>query len=172
MAQPNSGELRAGSLAWPSPAAGRTRPAPNLGRRRDRRFGLARSGTPCRQRRLPPPCKGGHGEDEPARARDVRLTAFRRTVDRRNRPDRGHRHQRRQAAHIPCGSKAAPRAQASLERSVKHLNDDDLVLHYYGEGGPDMVAVERHLQSCAQCTDAYDTLTRTLTVVTPPETAP
>src|SRR5215831_53962 len=170
MAQPNPGEQRAGSPAWPSPAAGRARPASNLGRRRHRRFRLARSRTPSRQRRLPPPRKGGHGGDEPARARDVRLAAFRRTVDRRNRPDRGHRQQRRQAAHIPCGPKAAPRTQASLERSVSHLNDDDLVLHYYGEDGPEIVAVERHLQSCAQCTDAYAALMRTLNVVTPPET--
>jgi succinate dehydrogenase/fumarate reductase cytochrome b subunit len=53
---------------------------------------------------------------------------------------------------------------------VRHLNEDDLVLHYYGEDGPKMVAVEHHLQSCAQCTDAYAALTRTLNVVTPPET--
>jgi succinate dehydrogenase/fumarate reductase cytochrome b subunit len=53
---------------------------------------------------------------------------------------------------------------------VKHLNEDDLILHYYAEDGPEMVAVERHLQSCAQCTDAYNALTRTLNVVTPPET--
>jgi succinate dehydrogenase/fumarate reductase cytochrome b subunit len=52
---------------------------------------------------------------------------------------------------------------------LRHLNEDDLILHYYGEDGPETVAVERHLQSCAQCTDAYDALTRTLTVVTPPE---
>jgi len=53
---------------------------------------------------------------------------------------------------------------------VRHLNEDDLILHYYGEDGPEMVAVERHLQSCAQCTNAYDVLTRTLNVVTAPET--
>ena len=55
---------------------------------------------------------------------------------------------------------------------MRHLNDDDLVLHYYGEDGPEMVAVERHLRSCAQCMEAYNALTRTLNVVTPPETAP
>ena len=52
---------------------------------------------------------------------------------------------------------------------MRHLSEDDLVLHYYGEDGPEIVAVERHLQSCAQCTDAYAALTRTLNVVTPPE---
>ncbi|HEY7189160.1 MAG TPA: hypothetical protein VH436_21530 [Vicinamibacterales bacterium] len=52
---------------------------------------------------------------------------------------------------------------------MTHLNDDDLVLHYYGEDGPRLVDVERHLQSCARCARAYEGLTRTLDAVTPPE---
>jgi succinate dehydrogenase/fumarate reductase cytochrome b subunit len=56
-----------------------------------------------------------------------------------------------------------------LEQSVKHLNDDDLVLHYFGEDGPEMLAVESHLQSCGQCAREYAALTRTLSMVTPPE---
>lgn len=52
---------------------------------------------------------------------------------------------------------------------MSHLTDDDLVLHYYGEDGPRLVATERHLRSCAQCAGAYDTLARTLRAVTPPE---
>jgi succinate dehydrogenase/fumarate reductase cytochrome b subunit len=52
---------------------------------------------------------------------------------------------------------------------VRHLNDDDLVLHYFGEDGPEMLAVESHLQSCARCAREYEALTRTLSVVTPPE---
>jgi succinate dehydrogenase/fumarate reductase cytochrome b subunit len=52
---------------------------------------------------------------------------------------------------------------------VSHLNDDDLVLHYYGEDGSRIVAVERHLRSCAQCAGAYERLARTLNAVTPPE---
>jgi len=52
---------------------------------------------------------------------------------------------------------------------VNHLSDDDLVLHYYGEDAPDMVAAERHLKSCAQCARAYETLARSLDAVTPPE---
>jgi succinate dehydrogenase/fumarate reductase cytochrome b subunit len=52
---------------------------------------------------------------------------------------------------------------------VRHLNEDDLVLHYFGEDGPAMLAVESHLQSCAQCSREYEVLTRTLSVVTPPE---
>jgi succinate dehydrogenase/fumarate reductase cytochrome b subunit len=52
---------------------------------------------------------------------------------------------------------------------VSHLTDDDLVLHYYGEDGPGVVAAERHLQSCARCAQAYNALARTLNAVTPPE---
>jgi succinate dehydrogenase/fumarate reductase cytochrome b subunit len=52
---------------------------------------------------------------------------------------------------------------------VRHLTDDDLVVHYFGEDGPEMVAVESHLQSCAQCARDYQALTRTLSVVTPPD---
>ena len=54
---------------------------------------------------------------------------------------------------------------------MNHLNDDELVLHYYGEGGPRIVVVERHLGGCAQCARAYDALVRTLNAVTPPEYA-
>lgn len=52
---------------------------------------------------------------------------------------------------------------------MSHLRDDDLVLHYYGEDGPRLVEVERHLQTCAECAIAYQALTRTLSAVTPPE---
>lgn len=52
---------------------------------------------------------------------------------------------------------------------MSHLSDDDLVLHYYGEDGPRIVAAERHLRSCAQCARAYAGLARTLDAVTPPE---
>jgi succinate dehydrogenase/fumarate reductase cytochrome b subunit len=52
---------------------------------------------------------------------------------------------------------------------VSHLRDDDLVLLYYDEDGPRLVAAGRHLQSCAQCARAYEALARTLTAVTPPE---
>jgi succinate dehydrogenase/fumarate reductase cytochrome b subunit len=52
---------------------------------------------------------------------------------------------------------------------VNHLSDDELVLHYYGEDGSQIVAVERHLKACAQCTHAYEALARSLDAVTPPE---
>jgi len=50
---------------------------------------------------------------------------------------------------------------------VSHLGDEELVLHYYGEDGPGLVAVERHLRTCAQCARAYEALARTLNAVTP-----
>lgn len=52
---------------------------------------------------------------------------------------------------------------------MSHLSDDQLVLHYYGEDGPRIVAVESHLRSCPRCTSAYEALARTLAAVTPPE---
>jgi succinate dehydrogenase/fumarate reductase cytochrome b subunit len=52
---------------------------------------------------------------------------------------------------------------------VTHPSDEQLVLHYYGEDGVDLVTTERHLRECAQCADAYGALVRTLDAVTPPE---
>lgn len=52
---------------------------------------------------------------------------------------------------------------------MSHLSDDDLVLHYYGEDGPRLVAGGHHLRSCGQCARAFDELARTLNAVTPPE---
>jgi hypothetical protein len=51
---------------------------------------------------------------------------------------------------------------------VTHLTDDELVLHYYDEDGPDIVRVERHLEVCVDCAGAYERLARTLRAVTPP----
>ena len=52
---------------------------------------------------------------------------------------------------------------------MSHLSDDELVLHYYAEDGPEIVSVERHLRSCDQCTRSFAVLSQTLTAVTPPE---
>lgn len=52
---------------------------------------------------------------------------------------------------------------------MSHLEDDDLVLHYYGEDGPRLVVVERHLRSCGRCAGAFDDLAQTLNAVRPPE---
>ena len=56
-----------------------------------------------------------------------------------------------------------------MEQPVSHLTDDDLVLHYYGEGGPEMVTAARHLEGCGDCARAYEALARTLGAVKPPE---
>ena len=56
-----------------------------------------------------------------------------------------------------------------MDQPVSHLKDDDLVLHYYGEAGPEMVTTARHLEGCAECARAYEALARTLGAVKPPE---
>ena len=52
---------------------------------------------------------------------------------------------------------------------MNHLTDDELVLHYYDEDGPDLVRAERHLDTCVDCARAYEGLARTLRAVTPPD---
>ena len=51
---------------------------------------------------------------------------------------------------------------------MRHLRDDDLVLHYYGEDGSALVGVEAHLRSCDRCAAEYAALARTLDAVVPP----
>jgi len=43
---------------------------------------------------------------------------------------------------------------------MKHLNEDELVLHYYGEGRD--AGVEQHLEACAACRANLESLTRVL----------
>jgi len=43
---------------------------------------------------------------------------------------------------------------------MKHLNEDELVLHYYGEGHD--AAVEQHLQACEACRTNLESLVRVL----------
>jgi hypothetical protein len=52
---------------------------------------------------------------------------------------------------------------------VNHLTDDELVLHYYDEDGPDLLRAERHLETCVDCARAYEGLARTLRAITPPD---
>jgi hypothetical protein len=47
---------------------------------------------------------------------------------------------------------------------MSHLNEHDLILHYYGET-EDPAAVERHLDTCPSCRAAYGALERVLNVV-------
>ena len=41
---------------------------------------------------------------------------------------------------------------------MSHLTDDELVLHFYDEDGPDIVRVERHLETCVVDGQAQDQL--------------
>jgi hypothetical protein len=46
----------------------------------------------------------------------------------------------------------------------EHLNEEQLVLLYYGEEG-DTLTVEQHLEACGQCRELYSSLQRVLNVV-------
>jgi hypothetical protein len=47
---------------------------------------------------------------------------------------------------------------------MNHLNEEQLILHYYGEEG-DALAAERHLDECGECRALYGSLQRVLNVV-------
>jgi hypothetical protein len=46
-----------------------------------------------------------------------------------------------------------------------HLSHDELVLHYYGDAGPDAARFDTHLGECEACRTALDRLTRALSLV-------
>src|SRR5437870_4483169 len=46
---------------------------------------------------------------------------------------------------------------------MNHLTEEQLVLHYYGEG--DSLEAERHIEECEQCRAFYGSLQRVLNVV-------
>lgn len=48
---------------------------------------------------------------------------------------------------------------------MQHLNEEQLVLHRYHDDGPEVAAVEQHLNACAECRAQYDTLCRVLALV-------
>jgi hypothetical protein len=53
---------------------------------------------------------------------------------------------------------------------MSHLNEEQLILHYYGEAGDagegsDTLATEQHLESCSECRGLYGSLQRVLNVV-------
>jgi hypothetical protein len=47
---------------------------------------------------------------------------------------------------------------------MNHLNEEQLVLHYYGDEG-DTLAAEQHLEECGECRELYGSLQRVLNVV-------
>ena len=46
-----------------------------------------------------------------------------------------------------------------------HLNEDDLILHYYGEGGAEEARVETHLDACGDCREAFQALRRVMEAI-------
>jgi hypothetical protein len=53
---------------------------------------------------------------------------------------------------------------------MNHLNEEQLILHYYGEtddapDAGDTLATERHLEECGECRGVYASLQRVLNVV-------
>src|SRR5215471_13817684 len=47
-----------------------------------------------------------------------------------------------------------------------HLTEDDLILHFYGDGPvPDEAAVDEHLRSCSECQAQWAELQQTLKLV-------
>lgn len=50
---------------------------------------------------------------------------------------------------------------------MKHLEQEQLVAHYYGEAGKD---VANHLADCFECRTEFGNIQRTLTAIIPPET--
>jgi hypothetical protein len=47
---------------------------------------------------------------------------------------------------------------------MNHLNEEELILHYYGEGG-DTLACEQHLDECGECRALHASLQRVLNMV-------
>jgi hypothetical protein len=47
---------------------------------------------------------------------------------------------------------------------MNHLNEEQLILHYYGEEG-ETLAAEQHLEDCGECRSLYASLQRVLNVV-------
>ena len=49
---------------------------------------------------------------------------------------------------------------------MKHISQDELILHYYGEGGS---GAERHIATCSECRANFEQLSRTLSAIAFPE---
>ena len=46
-----------------------------------------------------------------------------------------------------------------------HPTEDDLILHFYGEGRDNEARVDDHVHACPQCQEVWDDLTETLKMV-------
>ena len=47
---------------------------------------------------------------------------------------------------------------------MSHLNEEELILHYYGEES-EALSTEQHLEACGECRETYASLVRVLNVV-------
>ena len=52
---------------------------------------------------------------------------------------------------------------------MNHLSQDDLVLHYYGEGG---AGAAKHIAECSECQANYEQFSSMLSAITLPEPPP
>src|ERR1043165_2296107 len=72
---------------------------------------------------------------------------------------------RGQAQCISRGAKTEAGSGAHGEwRTMNHLTEEQLILHYYGEAR-DTLAAEQHLEDCENCRGIYASLQRVLNVV-------
>src|SRR5580698_1488685 len=98
---------------------------------------------------------------EPAGADGVRPAPLRRSVDRRNQRGAGPFGQRGEAQYFSRRTKAAarPGTLGPIMSDMNHLNEEQLVLYYYGE---ETAGVEDHLGECESCREGYHALQRVL----------
>src|SRR3954463_6924992 len=71
---------------------------------------------------------------------------------------------RGQAQRFSSRAEIAAGSRAPGECAMTHLNEEELVLHYYGEEG-ETLAAEQHLEGCGECRALYGSLQRVLNVV-------
>src|SRR4051794_5021258 len=53
--------------------------------------------------------------------------------------------------------------------STRHYTEDELILHYYGEGRHSHRDIPRHLENCESCRSEYRRLADVLSLVVAPE---
>src|SRR5207253_249183 len=105
----------------------------------------------------------GQGAGTPERQRTHRLHAppLRRHAGRGDRQDPRHSGECRQTHHLPRGEETARGSRAAREvQPMPHLNEEQLVAHYYRDA--DATA---HLAECAECHAQFETLRRVLALV-------
>src|SRR6185295_9773028 len=96
--------------------------------------------------------------------------ALRGAIDRGDRAHPRLENQRRQTWRLSSREETTHGACSVEDVTMSsHYAEDDLILYYYGEGRR-RGDIDRHLESCAACAEAYRDLAATLQLVGPPET--